>query len=153
MENVDQLKDRARGIVVDQIDRRTTDLGNVVGEHVENLRTMGGTLRDQGQGSTAKLVDAAAERLGSLSTYLTQNDGDRIIHDLEVFARKQAMVTAAVGAVAGFVAARVLRASATERYRSYTGSTAGNSGSAPTTYGAQTYRGDYNEGYDDIPTQ
>ncbi len=119
MTNVDQIKNKARGVIIDQIDRRTTDLGNTVGEHVTNLRTMSDTLRDQGQTATANLVEAAAERLDGLSSYLTQTDGGQIVGDLESAARKQPMVTATVGFIGGLLAARVLKASATERYRSY----------------------------------
>lgn len=119
MENVDQLKSRARGVVLDQIDGRSSDLGNAVGAHAGNLRSMSGSLRDQGQASTAGLVDMAADRLERVSDYLTQTDGERIVHDVEDFARKQAVVTAAVGVIGGFLAARVLRAGATRRYGTY----------------------------------
>ncbi len=118
MTNVDQIKNQARGVIMDQIDRRTTDVGNTVGEHVTNLRSMSDNLRDQGQTATANLVRLAADRLDGLSNYLTQNDGDRIVSDLESAARKQPMVTAAVGFMGGLLAARLLKASATERYRS-----------------------------------
>ncbi len=119
MNNVDQIKEKARGIIMEQVDRRTTTLGNTVSEHVTNLRTMSDSLRDQGQNATAGLVDTAADRLSGISTYLTQTDGDRIVHDLETFARSQALVTATVGLVGGLLAARLLKASAAERYQTY----------------------------------
>ncbi len=121
MTNVDQIKDKAKGIITDQIDRRTTDVGNMVGEHVTNLRQMGSSLRGQGQDGTASLVDMAADRLNRLSAYLTQTDGDRIIHDIETLARTQPMITAAAGFVVGLSAARLLKAAATNRYRTYGG--------------------------------
>ena len=124
MTNVDEIKQNAKGVVVDQIDRRTTQLGNVVGGHVNNLRDMSTSLRDQGQDATARLVDMAAERLDSVSTYLTQTDGDRIVHDIETVARTQPMITAAAGFVLGVTAARVLKAGAALRYRMYGESTA-----------------------------
>lgn len=174
LDNVGELKDRARGAIVDQIDRRSTDLGNTVNEHVTNLRSMGGTLRDQGQNSTANLIDAAADRLGSISTYLQQTDGDRIVHDVESFARKQAVLTGAIGLIGGFIAARVLKASASERYRTYGydsafdesasgyGSSTYSTGTtANSTYGAGysdsgtsgRYGRDRTEAYDDVSTQ
>ncbi len=119
MTNVDEIKHNAKGAVIDQIDRRTTQLGNVVGGHVNNLRDMSSSLRSQGQDATARLVDMAAERLNAVSTYLTQTDGDRIVHDIETVARTQPMVTAAAGFVLGMTAARVLKAGAAQRYRTY----------------------------------
>ena len=104
---------------MDQIDRRSTDAGSMIREHADNLRQMSENLRDQGQQATANLVDGAAGRLESLSSYLTDTDGERIVHDVENLARSQPIVTATVGLAAGFLAARLLRASATQRYQSY----------------------------------
>lgn len=147
MENVDQLKSRARGVVLDQIDARSSDLGNAVGTHAGNLRSMSGSLRDQGQGSTANLVDMAADRLDRVSQYLTQTDGERIVHDVEDFARNQAVVTAAVGLIGGFLAARVLRAGATQRYSTYGTNRGGTAGYENSGYGRD--RG-YTGTYDDV---
>lgn len=123
--NVEEIKDKAKGVVIDQIDRRTTDVGNVVGGHVENLRSIGDSLRNQGQESTARLVDMAADRLNQVSAYLTQTDGDRIVHDLENVARAQPLITAAAGLVFGVTAARLLKTGATQRYRTYESSATG----------------------------
>ena len=117
--NVDMVKGQARGLVMDQIDRRTSDLGNVVNEHVGNLRQMSRSLRDQGQQGTADLVEGAAARLEGVSSYLSNTDGNRIVHDVESLARRQPMLTAMIGLTAGVVAARVLKASATQRYQAY----------------------------------
>lgn len=117
MTNVDQIKDKAKGVISEQIDQRTTDLGNMVGEHVGNLRRMSNSLRSQGQDATASLADMAADRLNQVSTYLTETDGDRIIHDVEAVARKQPLLTAAAGLAVGVTAARLLKAAATNRNR------------------------------------
>ncbi|HET9028888.1 MAG TPA: hypothetical protein VFN49_01815 [Candidatus Aquilonibacter sp.] len=119
MTNVEEIKDKAKGVVIDQIDRRTTDLGNVVSGHANNLRTMGDSLRGQGQDATARLVDMAADRLNQVATYLSQTDGDRIVHDIESVARNQPLITAAAGLVLGVTAARVLKTGASQRYRTY----------------------------------
>ncbi len=117
--NVGELKDTARGVVMDQIDRRSTDLGNTVGEHVANLRNVSESLRSQGHDHTARLVDMAAERAYSVSAYLTNTDGDRMVHDLEQLARSQPLATAAVGLIAGLTAARLLKSAAAERYERF----------------------------------
>lgn len=119
MANVDEIKQQARGVVMDQIDRRTTDVGNMVGGHVNNLREMGDSLRGQGQDGTARLVDQAADRLNAISTYLTSTDGERIVHDVETIARNQPLITGAIGVLAGMTAARLLKAAASQRYRTY----------------------------------
>lgn len=119
MTNVDQIKDKAKGVIIDQVDRRTTNLGNVVSGHVSNLRQMGSSLRTDGQDATASLVDMAADRLNRVATYLTQTDGDRIIHDLENVARRQPVVMAAAGLLFGLTAARLLKTGAAQRYRAY----------------------------------
>ena len=80
---------------------------------------MSQTLRDQGLDNTATVVDYAAARLNGVSTYLTQTDGERIIHDIESVAREHAVVTASLGFLVGLTAARLLKASASERYRLY----------------------------------
>jgi hypothetical protein len=116
---VQEVKKRARGIVIEQIDRRTTEAGKTLQTHVDNLHSMGSSLRGQGLDSTAKAVDYAADRIGDVSTYLTRTDGDRIIHDLETLARDHAAVTGAVGLLLGLAAARLLKASASNRYRTY----------------------------------
>lgn len=111
MTNVDEIKHTAKGVVVDQIDRRSTELGNVVGGHVNNLRDMSSSLRGRGQDATARLLDMAADRLNHVSAYLTRTDGDRIIHDIETVARAKPMIAAA-GFIAGVTAARLWKAGA-----------------------------------------
>jgi hypothetical protein len=137
--NVEDIKDRAKGVVIDQIDRRSTDLGNVVGGHADNLRSMGDSLRGQGQEGTASLIDMAADRLNRVSAYLTDTDGDRIVHDLETIARRQPLITAAAGLVFGVTAARLLKAGATQRYRTYGGAAYGDTTYGGTAYGSTAY--------------
>lgn len=120
MDTIENVKSQATGFLSDQVDRRTTDIGNSVGDHVNNLRSMSDSLREQGQAPTASLVDMAATRLDQLSSYLRNANGNSLMHDLESVARQQPVVTATVGLAAGFLAARVLKAGASDRYRSYT---------------------------------
>ncbi len=119
MTNVEQVKTRARGFVIDQIDKRTTDAGERIGEHVSNLRDVSDKLRGQGLDATAGFVNYAADRLAGVSEYLTMTDGDRVIHDVESLAREHTIVTGVIGLLAGLTAARVLKASASDRYRTY----------------------------------
>jgi hypothetical protein len=117
--NVDQVNMRARGFVMDEIDRRTTDAGEMIQSQVTALRSMGQDMRSQGMDPAANVVYYAADRLGIVSTYLTKTDGDRIVHDVENVAREHTLLTAALGFVTGFVAALLLKSSASERNRFY----------------------------------
>ena len=119
MTNVDQIKTRARGVVMDQIDRRATDAGKLLQNHVTNLRSIGDTMRGEGLTATAQVADYAADRLDVVAAYLTQTDGERIVHDAENLARRNMMMTGAVGFLVGLTAARLLKASASDRYRTY----------------------------------
>ena len=56
-----------------------------------------------------------AERLGG---YLQESDGDRILRDVEDFARRNPWAVAAGGLLVGFAASRMLKASSGDRYRS-----------------------------------
>lgn len=112
MTNVDEIKHTAKGVVIAELDRRSTELGKVVGGRVNNLRDMSSSLRGQGQVATARLLDMAADRLNQISLYLTQTKGDRIVHDVETVARRRPIVTAAAGFVVGVTAARLWKAGA-----------------------------------------
>jgi hypothetical protein len=53
------------------------------------------------------------ERAGS---WLQESDGDRIMRDVEDFARRQPLLVVAGGMVAGFALSRLLKASSRDRY-------------------------------------
>jgi hypothetical protein len=119
MTDVDRIKDKTRGVILDQIDRGTTVVGSRVREHVANVRTMSGSLRAQGYSATAGLVEAAADKMDRFSSYLIDNDGERVVHDLEDIARDQPILTAGLGFLMGLLGARLLKASARDRYHTY----------------------------------
>ena len=111
-----KIAGRAKNVITDQLDQRSTDLGNALGTHVENLHTIAQTLRDQNQESTAKLADMAAERLSGVGDYLRSSDGDRLIADMESLVRRQPLLGVGAGVLLGFAASRMLKASAADRY-------------------------------------
>jgi hypothetical protein len=57
-----------------------------------------------------------AERAEDLGAYLQSTQADKMLTDLERFARRRPWVTAGVGVLAGFVASRFVKASADRRY-------------------------------------
>lgn len=112
-----ELAGRAKGVVIGQIDQRSTEYGDTIVTHATNLRQLGDSLRNQGQDASAKLADKAADKLEQLGYYLCETDGERIVADMERLARRQPLLTLGAGILAGALAARLLKASAAERYR------------------------------------
>ncbi len=107
-----QAKEQART----QIDERSTQAGEQVTEHADSFRKVSETLREQGQDKPAQLAEQAATRIEGLGSYLKDADADRILSDVEDFARKQPVAVIAGGLALGFFASRFLKASQTERY-------------------------------------
>lgn len=111
-----ELAGRAKGMVIGQIDERSTQLGTTVLDHAQNVRDIGDQLRTKGQDQAAKLADTVAAKLEQTGFYLSETGGDRIVADMETLARRQPLLTLAAGIAAGILAARLLKASASERY-------------------------------------
>jgi ElaB/YqjD/DUF883 family membrane-anchored ribosome-binding protein len=107
-----QARDRAR----DQVDQRSTQLGEQVHGHANDLRDVAQQLRDQGKEGPAKIADQVADRAHSAGSWMKESDADRILSDVEDFARSNPWAVAAGGLALGFVASRVLKASSSRRY-------------------------------------
>jgi hypothetical protein len=108
----------ARGRVREQVDRRSTEIGGRVGSSAGDARSVADELRKQGKDTPARYVEQAADRAERLGSYLERSDGDRIVRDVEDFARRNPWAVAAGGLALGFAASRMLKASSSERYRS-----------------------------------
>ena len=110
----EQAKSRAQ----QEIDTRSTRAGEEVGSFAGALRTTGDKLREEGKDGPAKAADRAAEQAQKIGGYLTDADGDKILSDVEDFARRKPWAVAAGGLMLGFAASRMLKASSGQRYRS-----------------------------------
>jgi ElaB/YqjD/DUF883 family membrane-anchored ribosome-binding protein len=119
-EKAGEAAEQAKGQLRTQVDQRSTQAGEQVTTTATNIRSVADTLREQGQDKPAELAQQAADRAEKLGSYLTQSDADRIIHDVEDFARRQPWAVVAAGLFAGFAASRLLKASSTERYHAST---------------------------------
>ena len=108
----------ARGRVREEVDRRSTEIGGRVGSSAGDARSVAEELRRQGKDSPARYVEQAADRAERLGGYLERSDGERILHDVEDFGRRNPWAVAAGGLALGFAASRMLKASSSERYRS-----------------------------------
>ncbi|HEV2738792.1 MAG TPA: hypothetical protein VGU66_09455 [Candidatus Elarobacter sp.] len=111
-----------------QVDERSTVIGQQIGSLAQDLRNVGDQLRESGTaGGAAGYVDQGAELVDKLATYLQGADSDRLIGDLEDYARRQPWAIAGAALVLGFAASRFLKTSSVRRYSS--------------TYGTTTYGG------------
>ena len=113
-----EAADHARGRVRDQVDQRSTQLGEQVGSGASDARSIAEQLRNQGKQTPARYVEQAAERAERLGGYLRESDGDRLLNDVEDFARRNTWAVAIGGLAIGFAASRLLKASSSDRYRS-----------------------------------
>jgi hypothetical protein len=104
--------------VREQLDQRSTQAGEHVRAMGQALRPGVEQLRSEGKDVPARVMTQLAERAEDLGAYLQSAQADRMLTDLERFARRRPWVTAGAGVLAGFVASRFLKASADRRYES-----------------------------------
>jgi hypothetical protein len=109
---------RARGRISQEVDRRSTRAGEQVSSNASDARSVADVLRKQGKDGPARYVEQASDRAERLGGYLRESDGDRILRDVEDFARRNPWAVAAGGLLVGFAASRMLKASSGDRYRS-----------------------------------
>ena len=107
-----QARDRAR----EQVEQRSTQAGEQVHQHASDLRDVARQLREQGKDGPARIADQVAERAERAGSWMKESDAERILGDVEDFARSNPWAVAAGGLALGFVASRVLKASSSRRY-------------------------------------
>ena len=129
--------DQARGRLREQVDQRSTQAGERIAGTAGDVRSIADELRNQGKDAPANLAEQVANQADRVGDYLKGASGDRILRDVEDFARRQPMLVAAAGLALGFAASRFLKASSSRRYQS------GSEGSGG--YGG--YRGGYERSY------
>jgi ElaB/YqjD/DUF883 family membrane-anchored ribosome-binding protein len=110
---------QVRGRLREQIDQRSTNAGEQVHSTANDVRSVAEELRRQGKETPARLADQVADRVDSLGSYLRNADGERMLGDVERYARKQPWAIAAGAVALGFVASRFLKASSGRRYESF----------------------------------
>jgi hypothetical protein len=63
------------------------------------------------------VAEQLADRAESFGSYLRHANGERLLADVEAFARRQPWLVAAGGLALGFAASRFLKASSSRRYQ------------------------------------
>jgi ElaB/YqjD/DUF883 family membrane-anchored ribosome-binding protein len=111
-----QVTGQAKEQLRTQVDQRSTQAGESVSSQASDLRTVAEQLREQGKDKPARVAEQAADRIERVGRYLKESDPDRILSDVEDFARQRPWVVVAGGAALGFMASRFLKASQSERY-------------------------------------
>jgi hypothetical protein len=108
----------ARGRISDQVDQRSTQAGERIAGTASDVRSIADELRSQGKDAPANLAEQVASQADRVGDYLKGASGDRILRDVEDYARRQPMLVAAAGLALGFAASRFLKASSSRRYES-----------------------------------
>jgi hypothetical protein len=116
-EKTEQVRGQAGERVRQELDTRSTQAGEQVSSTADAIRKVGEQLRGEGKHGPARYADQVAERAERLGRYLSQADADKLLRDVEGFARRQPWLAAAGGAVLGFLASRFVRASSAGRYQ------------------------------------
>jgi hypothetical protein len=107
---------QARSRVRDEVDRRSTHVGEQAGSTAQALRDASGRLRDEGNEPVARGLEQVADRVDRAGGWLREADGDRILRDVEDFGRRNTLVVVAGGLAIGLAASRLLKASSRNRY-------------------------------------
>lgn len=97
--------------VREEVDRRSTAAGDQATAVSGAIGQAGTELESQGNDLPAQAAERAAGQLDRAGRYLRESDGDRILSDVEDFARRQPWVVAGIALAAGLAAARLLKAS------------------------------------------
>jgi hypothetical protein len=112
------IKGQASRKAKDQIDSRSTDLGEQARSLGKALHQTAEQLEREGQGGPAGVARQAAGQIDRLGGYLKNSSSDRFLNDLESFARSKPWAAGGLGALVGLVASRFLKASSGQRYAS-----------------------------------
>ncbi|HMJ01886.1 MAG TPA: hypothetical protein VK506_03030 [Conexibacter sp.] len=133
-----EAAETARSRLHEQVDQRSTQAGEQVRSTAQALRTTSERLREEGQDGPARAAERAADQAEKVGGYLERSDGDRILHDVEDFGRRQPMAVVAIGIAAGFAASRFLKASSRSRYEQASAQLPRETGPVVPTHGATT---------------
>jgi len=115
-ETTDRMKTTASTRVRSELDARTTQVADQITPYAEALRRAGNHLEIEGSGTGGQAATRLADQIQQFSDYLRRSDGDRLLGEVESFARRRPWAAGGIGAAIGFMGARFLKASADTRY-------------------------------------
>jgi len=111
-----ELGGEANFQIREQLDQRSTQAGEQLQAIGKTFQSGANQLRSEGKDVPARVVEEVARRADDVGGYLQSAEADRILGDIEGFARRRPWLTAGVGALAGFLASRFVKASGSRRY-------------------------------------
>jgi ElaB/YqjD/DUF883 family membrane-anchored ribosome-binding protein len=117
-QKAEEAKARASDKVRGQLDTRSTAMADQIAPFAQALHKAGDHLVSQGNGSGGNAAHRAGDQVEQLASYLRHSGSDRLLGDIERFARQRPWAAGGIGVVAGFMAARFLKASSESRYTS-----------------------------------
>lgn len=118
-EQVGEAAEKGRGMLRRQVDERSTMAGRQASSAADTLRQTASQMRLEGDPQKARMAsfaDQGADRLERVGSYLTDADADELLERVEDVARQQPWLIAGAGLLVGIAAARVLKASSSDRY-------------------------------------
>jgi hypothetical protein len=131
-----ELKDQAAHQAASRVDTQRETAAQGIGSIAQALRQTSRQMSDQDQLGMTSYIDQAADQVERLSSYLQSNDINRLVGDVERFARRQPAVFLGGMFLAGLLGARFLKSSSPNQgYRYGQG------------YYDRDYYGDYPQGY------
>jgi hypothetical protein len=117
-QKAEEVKAGASDKVRGQLDTRSTEMADQIAPFAQALHKAGDHLVSQGNGAGGKAAHRAGDQVEQLASYLRGSGSDRFLGDIEGFARQRPWAAGGIGVVAGFMAARFLKASSESRYTS-----------------------------------
>lgn len=112
---VQNVREKASGQLRQRMGDQLGQAGQQADSIAQALRQAQTQLRDQGQDQAATLVGRGVQTTERIASYLQSTDADRLLSDVEDFGRRQPLLMAAGGLVAGFAASRFMKASSQRR--------------------------------------
>jgi ElaB/YqjD/DUF883 family membrane-anchored ribosome-binding protein len=117
-EHAGNVRSIASDRVRSQVVARSTQAGEQLDSITRALRAGADHLRGEGNDKGAEAAHQAADQTQRLASYLSDSSADKLLDDLEGFARSQPWLVMGIGTAAGFMASRFLKASSERRYQS-----------------------------------
>jgi ElaB/YqjD/DUF883 family membrane-anchored ribosome-binding protein len=111
-----QAKGAVSRVVSERVETASGQAASQLGDLTSAFRRTSHQLRGEGKDQPAKVVEAVSDRTDRVAQYLSSSSSSQILDDLERLGRTRPWVAIAGGLAAGFVAARLLKASSSRRF-------------------------------------